>query len=226
MLLALYDAVHATAMTTAGATSFMHEAKVDVVTVPNLSEHLFSADTTSQLSARFAYASAMKSINNLLLLGDGETWARQRVDFAGLPEMVRTFLQVAAGAADIPVADSDTRNDDDMVSARQARDLRRAQMSWLPPYRAGHFHPSAASPSTNVSPSRFSSTKARASATASSAATRAGACDTTINCERTEAAAISRARGASRSGWRLASGSFSTIKGGGRGDSRAATSSR
>ncbi len=138
VLLALYDAIHAVAVTTAGATSLMHEAKVDVVTVPNLSEHLSSADTTAQLSARFAYAAAMKSINNLLLLGDGETWARQRIDFAGLPEMVRTFLQVAAGAADIPVTrllgqspaglsatgDSDTRNYYDMISARQEIDLR------------------------------------------------------------------------------------------------------
>ena len=138
VLQALYDAVHAVALTTAGATSLMHEAKVDVVTVPNLSEHLGSADTTAQLSARFAYAAAMKSINNLLLLGDGETWARQRVDFAGLPEMVRTFLQVAAGAADVPVTrllgqspaglsatgDSDLRNYYNMIAARQELDLR------------------------------------------------------------------------------------------------------
>ncbi len=82
------------------ATSLLHEAKVDVITVPNLSEHLSSAETTEQLSVRFAYAAAMKSINNLLLLGDGESWSRQTVDFAGLPEMARTFLQVAAGAAD------------------------------------------------------------------------------------------------------------------------------
>ena len=116
----------------------MHEAKVDIVTVPNLSEHLSNAATTAQLSSRFAYAAAMKSINNLLLLGDGESWARQKVDFAGLPEMVRTFLQVAAGAADIPVTrllgqspaglsatgDSDTRNYYDMISARQELDLR------------------------------------------------------------------------------------------------------
>ena len=47
-------AVHAVALATAGATSLMHEAKVDVVTVSNLSEHLSSADTTAQLSARFA----------------------------------------------------------------------------------------------------------------------------------------------------------------------------
>ena len=135
VLQVLYDAVHAVALTTAGATSLMHEAKVDVVTVPNLSEHLTSAETTAQLSARFAYAAAMKSINNLLLLGDGETWARQSVDFAGLPEMVRTFLQVAAGAADIPVTrllgqspsglsatgESDVRNYYDMIAARQDR---------------------------------------------------------------------------------------------------------
>ena len=138
VLQVLYDAIHAVALTTTGATSLMHEAKVDIVTVPNLSEHLSSAETTQQLSARFAYAAAMKSINNLLLLGDGETWSRQSVDFGGLPEMVRTFLQVAAGAADIPVTrllgqspaglsatgDSDTRNYYDMIAARQELDLR------------------------------------------------------------------------------------------------------
>ncbi len=111
---------------------------VDVVTVPNLSEHLSSAATTAQLSARFAYAAAMKSINNLLLLGDGETWNRQTIDFGGLPAMVQTFLQVVAGAADIPVTrllgqspaglsatgDSDTRNYYDMISSRQEIDLR------------------------------------------------------------------------------------------------------
>ena len=40
VLQTLYDAVHAVALTAAGATSLMHEAKVDIVTVPNLSEHL------------------------------------------------------------------------------------------------------------------------------------------------------------------------------------------
>ncbi|WP_165492729.1 DUF1073 domain-containing protein [Lichenihabitans psoromatis] len=138
VLQTLYDAVHAVAVTTTGATSLVHEAKVDIVTVPNLSEHLSNAATTAQLSARFSYAATMKSINNLLLLGDGETWARQTIDFGGLPEMVRTFLQIAAGAADIPVTrllgqspaglsatgDSDTRNYYDMISARQELDLR------------------------------------------------------------------------------------------------------
>ena len=53
VLTALYDAIHAVALITAGATSLMDEAKVDVVTVPNLSEHLSNAAITAQLSARF-----------------------------------------------------------------------------------------------------------------------------------------------------------------------------
>ena len=57
-LTALYDAIHAVALTTTGATSLMHEAKVDVVTVPNLSEHLSNAATTAQLSLRFALSKA------------------------------------------------------------------------------------------------------------------------------------------------------------------------
>ena len=53
VLLALYDAIHAVALTMAGATSLMHEARP-----------------------------CRLSINNLLLLGDGETWNRQKIDFA------------------------------------------------------------------------------------------------------------------------------------------------
>ncbi len=90
VLQALYDAVHGAALATAGATSLLHEAKVDVVTVPGLSEHLANAATTAQLSSRFAYAATMKSINNLLLLGDGETWSRQSVDFGGLSDRAAT----------------------------------------------------------------------------------------------------------------------------------------
>ena len=58
VLTALCDAIYAVALTTTGATSLMHEAKVDVVTVPNLSEHLSNAATTAQLSSRFAQRKA------------------------------------------------------------------------------------------------------------------------------------------------------------------------
>ncbi len=81
VLQSIDDAVHAAALSLAGAASLLHEAKVDVVTVPNLSEHLSSDETTEQLSARVASAAAMKSINDLLLLGGGESWSRQTVRY-------------------------------------------------------------------------------------------------------------------------------------------------
>ena len=92
VLQALYDAVHAVALTTAGATSLMHEAKVDVVTVPNLSEHLTSAETTAQLSARFAYATATKSIN-------APVAARRRRDVGAAADRLR---RPARDSADVP----------------------------------------------------------------------------------------------------------------------------
>lgn len=48
----------------AGGTSLLHEAVVDIVTLPNLSAHFNSAETIEQASARFASAAAMKSMNN------------------------------------------------------------------------------------------------------------------------------------------------------------------
>lgn len=62
VLQTLYGAIHAVALTAAGTTSLVHEAKVDIVTVPNLSEHLSKAATTAQSFWRFSYAEAMKSI--------------------------------------------------------------------------------------------------------------------------------------------------------------------
>ena len=150
VLQVLYDAIRAVALTTAGATSLMHEAKVDVVTVPNLSEHLFTADTTAQLSARFAYAAAMKSINNLASGrrrrelgaaagrlrwpardgsdlfasgGGGDRQGSHADESAWVPVPVTRLLgQSPSGLS--ATGESDTRNYYDMIAARQELDLR------------------------------------------------------------------------------------------------------
>ncbi|MGJ0397423.1 MAG: DUF1073 domain-containing protein [Methylocystis sp.] len=138
LLQTVYDAVHAVSLSATGIATLVHEAKTDVINVPGLSEHLATQATTDQLTKRFSYASMMKSINNMLLLGDGEEWNRHQINFTGLPDVLRLFLQIAAGAADIPVTrllgqspaglsstgESDTRNYYDMLSSRQEVDLR------------------------------------------------------------------------------------------------------
>ncbi|WP_018900411.1 phage portal protein [Rhizobium sp. 2MFCol3.1] len=108
----VYDAVQNAASSQGHAAALLPEAKTDVLYVPNLSEYLKNPKTTQQLTERFAYANTMKSMFNMLLLegngGDGENakgerWEQKTINLSQYPELLRQYLQVAAGAADIPL---------------------------------------------------------------------------------------------------------------------------
>lgn len=103
-LQAPYEAVHHAALATGSAASMLHEAKVDVISIPNLGSVLASQDGTAALTRRFSLASMMKSINNTLLLGADEKWERTTTAFTGVPQLIERFMAVAAAAADIPAA--------------------------------------------------------------------------------------------------------------------------
>ena len=143
VLQALLEAVdHATAAA-AHIAAMLPEAKQDVISVPGLSQALSTDEGTRRLTERFGYAARMKSMFGMLLLeGDGrspegERYQQKQLDFSGLPEVARLFLQTAAGAADIPVTrllgqspaglnatgDADLRNYYDHIAARQAVEL-------------------------------------------------------------------------------------------------------
>lgn len=138
----VYDAVQNAATSQQHVASLIAEAKLDVITVPNLSEHLSTEKGTEELTRRFTLANMMKSsINALVLEGDGtngENWQQKTINFSQFPDLLRLFLQVAAGAADIPVTrllgqspsglnatgDGDIRNYYDNVASRQEVELR------------------------------------------------------------------------------------------------------
>ena len=75
----------------------------------------------------------MKSLYSLMLLDQNEQWKRQEVNLTYLPDIIRTYLAICAGAGDIPVTrmlgdppkgmnatgDSDIRNYYDRVSVDQ-----------------------------------------------------------------------------------------------------------
>lgn len=124
-------------------SSLVQEAKVDVITVPNLMEMVGTDVAEERLLKRFTLAMTMKSLNNTTLLDggpdgkSGEQWTRKEMNFGGLDGIMKLFLAVAAGAADIPATrllgkapdgmnatgDSDTRNYYDMLSSRQELEL-------------------------------------------------------------------------------------------------------
>lgn len=134
------DAVRHAESSGQAVASLMQEAKTDIISVPDLTNNAADPTWVSAVLKRFALANVGKSINNALLLDAAETWTQRQVNFAGLPDVVRVFLDVCAGAAGIPVtrlmgkaptglsasADGEIRAYYDSLSSRQETDLRPA----------------------------------------------------------------------------------------------------
>lgn len=104
----VYDALQNAASSQEHTASLIPEAKTDVLYIPSLSKYLENEKTTQKLTERFTYANTMKSMFNMLLLegdgnGTGEKWEQKTISFAQFPELLRQYLQVASGAADIPM---------------------------------------------------------------------------------------------------------------------------
>jgi hypothetical protein len=93
-------------------------------------------------------------------------------------------------------------------------------------YRLGHTHRGGSASSARVSPSCFANRISSIPPSRRSPWISLSLCDTNMICVRADARASNRASGASSAGCRLASGSFSTMMSGGRGDSSAADSNR
>lgn len=122
---------------TANAAVMTEEAKLDVISIPDLHNLLSTRDGTTRLIERFALANTLKSTVNTLLLGGDEKFDRKQVNFGGLPELINKHLDIAAGAADIPMTrlmgqspgglnstgESDLRNYYDMLRSRQTTEL-------------------------------------------------------------------------------------------------------
>jgi len=142
-----YDAIQNAGSSQSHIASLIPEMKTDIIYVPGLSKALQNEVTTKQLTDRFAYANSIKSMFSMTLLegngagGDnalGEKWEQKQISFAQLPELMQQYLQIAAGAADIPVTrllgqspsglnatgDGDLRNYYDNIGARQRTELR------------------------------------------------------------------------------------------------------
>lgn len=140
VLVAFHDALMAAASSQQNLASLIEEAVVDIIKIPNLAESLSTTVATTALIKRFGLASLLKSNNHTLMLDAAEAHEQKAINFSSLPDVVKTFLQMASGAADIPMTrligmspagmnatgDSDIRNYYDKISADQNTELRPA----------------------------------------------------------------------------------------------------
>jgi phage-related protein (TIGR01555 family) len=103
MMQMIHDAVNAAGTVSGSIATMITEAKLDVIKIPGLTE-IFSTDSgTNRILKRFSEANVAKSVVNGILMDAEEEWQRIGVDFTGMPEILQMYLQIAAGAADIPV---------------------------------------------------------------------------------------------------------------------------
>ncbi|WP_212388476.1 DUF1073 domain-containing protein [Acinetobacter junii] len=100
LLLAIYYTLRNYIATNAGAASLVHEAKVDVIRMPDLMMNI--VNRAKETMERFGAAALLKSINGMLVIDKNEEYESKSYTFGGLPDLMREFGQQTSGAADMP----------------------------------------------------------------------------------------------------------------------------
>lgn len=103
VLLSIMDAIKHADGTAANIASLVFEAKIDVIGIPNLAQHMQDPRGEADLTARLNLAAAMKGINGTLIMDAEETYEQKSASFATLPDVMDRFFQAVSGAADIPM---------------------------------------------------------------------------------------------------------------------------
>ena len=110
LLQIVYDAVRNAATAQQHVAGLIPDSRTDVIYVPGLGSILQDPKESEALTRRFSLARTMKSSFNMLLLegsgeadGGGEKWEQRTTSFSQLPELMQKYLEIAAGAADIPI---------------------------------------------------------------------------------------------------------------------------
>lgn len=98
-----YDALRNSRSVVDSIASMVFEAKLDVISVPNLYQELASPNGVTKIIERFRLADQVKSFNNMLLLDAKEVFDRKATSFAGLGDLMQQYMVQNSAAADIPV---------------------------------------------------------------------------------------------------------------------------
>lgn len=99
-LLSIYRTLLHFVGTNSAAAALVHEAKIDVIQMPNLIDSL--KNRMKDTVQRFSAAAFMKSINGMLVLDASEKYESKTNNLSGLPELMREYGAQTAAAADIP----------------------------------------------------------------------------------------------------------------------------
>lgn len=137
VLQAIDDAIKNQATVTQSTATMTQESTVSVIKSPGLMEKVADPEYRAAMLKRYQLAMTGKSMVNTLMLDGDEDFEKISETFTGLKDLIMAYLQIAAAAADIPVArmlgstpgslnatgDNDLRNYYDNVGSVQKNDL-------------------------------------------------------------------------------------------------------
>lgn len=103
VLLAIFEAIKNADATGGNIASLIFEAKVDVIKIPNFMQGMADEEFRRLVLERLSLAATAKGINGTLLLDKEEEYEQKSASFSTLPDVLMAFLQIVAGAADIPI---------------------------------------------------------------------------------------------------------------------------
>lgn len=123
---------------TDGFASLVEEAKVDIYKLAGLADTLMQNGGKQKVQDRVDTTNQSKSNWRAIYLDGEDDWQQKQINWTGMPDVIKAYLMVAAGAADIPATrlygkapdgqnstgDSDDRNYRSMIMTRQKRTLR------------------------------------------------------------------------------------------------------
>lgn len=140
VLQSVFEAVRNADLAQDGFASLIDEAKIDVVKVAGLMQQAASEEYERIFMRRMELANVGKSTHRALIIDKEEDWQQRQVTWAGMPDVIRTYLSAVAGAFDIPATrllgkapdgmnatgEGDERNYWTMIGSKQEADLRPA----------------------------------------------------------------------------------------------------
>jgi phage-related protein (TIGR01555 family) len=134
----IQDAVNDAETATGGFASLISKARVGVLKVPQLMERWATDEHEQQFLKRLALANVGASTHQMMVIDGEEDWSQFEVTWAGMPDVIKIYLSVVAGATQIPATrllgkapdgmnatgEGDERNYNTMVSGKQENELR------------------------------------------------------------------------------------------------------
>lgn len=103
VLQSVYQAVSSADSALANVCSMLFEAKVDIFRIPNFMQQVGDPNYRKLITDRMTLAATNKGINGMMLMDQDEEYESKQINFATMPDLIDRFLQVTAGAADIPL---------------------------------------------------------------------------------------------------------------------------